>query len=205
MPTIDTNGAEMTRFTILWITTCLAVSVMSCGQEQSDQELILAKINEYTLTLNEFNTLLKEELEYNAEFKLDQDAKRAFLDQIITKELLIQEAKRRQLDRKDKFVRSIERYWESTLIRDLMAMEGQAIEKRTVVSQEEIETRYDELHQSSPNPPQLTALRDQITQQILEEKKRHSLEDWIGRLKSKAQIRVDEKLLVPGGSGNTND
>ena len=195
----------MTRFTILWITTCLAVSVMSCGQEQSDQELILAKINEYTLTLNEFNTLLKEELEYNAEFKLDQDAKRAFLDQIITKELLIQEAKRRQLDRKDKFVRSIERYWESTLIRDLMAMEGQAIEKRTVVSQEEIETRYDELHQSSPNPPQLTALRDQITQQILEEKKRHSLEDWIGRLKSKAQIKVDEKLLVPGGSGNTND
>ncbi len=195
----------MTRFTILWITACLTMSVMSCSQEQSDQELILAKINEYTLTLNEFNTLLKEELEYNAEFKVDQDAKRAFLDQIITKELLIQEAKRRQLDREDKFVRSIERYWESTLIRDLMAMEGQAIEKRTVVSQEEIETRYDELHQSSPNPPQLTALRDQITQQILEEKKRLSLEDWIGRLKSKAQIRVDEKLLVPGGSGNTND
>ena len=189
----------MTRCVIHWVAMSLILCLFSCSQDKSGQDLILAKVNDYALTLNEFNTQLKEELEYDKDFKLNHDARKTFLDQIITKELLIQEAKRRQLDREDKFIRAIERYWEATLIRDLMAMEGQAIEKRTVVSQEEIEARYDALLKSDPNQPPLASLQAQIAQEILNEKKQRSLEEWISRLKTNAKITFDEKLITDRG------
>lgn len=189
----------MTRCVIHWVAMSLILCLISCSQGKSGQDLILAEINDYALTLNEFNAQLKEELEYDKEFKMNHDARKTFLDQIITKELLIQEAKRRQLDREDKFIRAIERYWEATLIRDLMAMEGQAIEKRTVVSQEEIEARYDALLKSDPNQPPLASLQAQIAQEILNEKKQRSLEEWISRLKTNAKITFNEKLITDRG------
>jgi peptidyl-prolyl cis-trans isomerase C len=183
---------------------CLILFLFSCSPDKTEQDLILAKINDYSLTINEFNTQLKEELEYDKDFKLNHDAKKAFMDQIITKEILIQEAKRRNLDRKDAFIRAIERYWESTLIRDLMAIEGQKIEKQTVVSQEEIKGRYDALLESDPNQSPLTTLQEQITQQILNEKKQNALEDWISQLKSNAKIVINEELLDPTKGEKSN-
>jgi hypothetical protein len=189
----------MTKCVIHWVAMSLIVCLYSCSQDESGQDLILAKINDYALTLNEFNTQLKEELEYDKDFKLNHGARKTFLDQIITKELLIQEAKRRELDREDKFIRAIERYWEATLIRDLMALEGQAIEKRTVVSQEEIKARYDAMLKSDPNLPPVASLQDQIAQEILNDKKQRSLEEWIGRLKTQAKISVNERLITDRG------
>jgi len=191
-----TGGAAMKRCVIHWVVMSLILGLYSCSQDKSGQDLVLAQINDYALTLNEFNTQLKEELEYDKDFKLNHDARKRFLDQIITKELLIQEAKRRELDREDKFIRAIERYWEATLIRDLMALEGQAIEKRTVVSQEEIEARYGAMLKSDPNQPPLASLQDQIAQEIINERKQRSLEEWIGRLKTQAQISVNERLIT---------
>ena len=126
----------MNKKLIHWILVLGCFSILSCAQETTEEKKTLAKINDYVLTLDEFQVQLAEELELDRDFKLTKKTKRDFLDQLITKEILIQEAKKRNLDRRDKLMRAIERYWESTLIRDLMIMEGQGIEKRTVVSQE---------------------------------------------------------------------
>jgi hypothetical protein len=91
-------------------------------------------INDYHLTLDEFQDQLAAELKLEKDFKLTEEAKREFLEGLIRKELLIQEAKRLKLDRKEKFVRAIERYWESTLIRDIMDLKGKEIAKKIFVS-----------------------------------------------------------------------
>ncbi len=147
------------------------------------------------MTLDEFQVQLAQELKLDREFKLTKEAKNEFLDQLITKEILIQEAKRRKLDRKEKFIRAIERYWESTLIRDLMEMEGQKIEKRTVVSQEEIEMRYKEMKNLDENQPPLESIRQKISEKIMEDKKSSMLEEWVNHLKKKAKIEINQELL----------
>jgi hypothetical protein len=45
----------------------------------------------------------------------------------------------------------------------------------------------------------MSSLQDQITREILSEKKQRSLEDWIRRLKTTAKISVNEKLLMNEG------
>lgn len=107
----------------------VSLSLFCCSQEKPVESKILARINDYNLTLDEFHHQLAAELEFDKDFKLTEEAKQEFLEELIVKELLIQEAKRLKLDRKDKFIRTIERYWESTLIKGLMDLKSKEIQK----------------------------------------------------------------------------
>jgi hypothetical protein len=129
------------------------------------------------------------------DFKLTKEAKKGFLEELIKKELLIQEAKKLHLDRKEKFVRAIERYWESTLIRDLMELKGGEITRRALVSQEEIEDYYKEMQKSEEKLPSLKVLKEKITKELKEEKKTRMLKEWIDDLRKEAKIEINQELL----------
>jgi len=123
------------------------------------------------------------------------EAKKGFLEQLIKKELLIQEAKKLNLDRKENFIRTIERYWESTLIRNLMELKGKEIVERVYVSQEEIEARYKEMQKSEEELSPLEEIQSKIAEEIKEQKKRKRLMEWINDLRKNARIEIDDKLL----------
>ena len=173
----------------------LSLSLLCCGQEKTDKKPVLAKINDYELTLEEFEDRLVEDLRLNEDYKVTEEAKKELLEQLIRKELLIQEAKKMDLDRKDDFVKTIERYWESTLIRNLMELKGQKIVKRVYVSQEEIEKRYKEMEKSAQDIAPPDEIRRKIAEQIKEAKKRERLKEWIEELRKDAEVEINEKLL----------
>ena len=185
----------MEKKSIYFLLIILCFFLLYCTKDKTAENQTLAKINDYVLTLDEFQTQLAQEVRLDKDFKVTKEAKKAFLDQLITKEILIQEAKKQNLDRKEKFIRAIERYWESTLIRDLMEVEGQKIEKRTVVSQEEIEKRYNDMKKLDKNLPPLDSIRHKISKKIMEDKKQRLLEEWSNQLKDRAKIYINEKLL----------
>jgi hypothetical protein len=167
----------------------------SCLQDKTEEGKILCRINEYNLPVDDFQRQLAEDLELNSDFKLTQKAKRQFLEELIRKELLIQKAKKLKLDRKDKFVRAIERYWESTLIRDLMELKGEEISKRTYISEEEIKARYKKMKKIDDTLSPLSEIHDQFTKELREEKKTRMLKEWIDELRDKANIEINEDLL----------
>ena len=176
----------------------LSFCLFCCSNEQTqktERKDIVAKVNNYELTLKEFDDQLVENLNLDKDFKLTKEAKKVFLDQLIRKELLIQEAKRLNLDRKKKFIKTIQRYWESTLIRNLMELKGKEIVERTYVTQEEIETRYKEMRESEEGIPPLEKIQEKINRKIMKQKKRHKLKLWINSLRKNAKIEIDQKLL----------
>ena len=129
----------MKKYIFFLLVSFLPLSLFYCTQETQEKAEILARINQYNLTLEEFQNKMAAELNLDTDFKLTREAKKEFLEGLIEKELLIQEAKKLELDRKEKFIRTIERYWESTLIRDLIEIKGKQISKRILISEEEIE------------------------------------------------------------------
>lgn len=131
----------------------------------------------------------------NKDFKLTKEAKKQFLEELIRKELLIQEAKKLKLDRRDKFVRAIERYWESTLIRDMIELKGREFSKRSYVSQDEIEARYREMTKSAEDVAPLNEIQEKIIKELKEEKHTRMLEEWINDLRKNAKIEISEDLL----------
>lgn len=156
---------------------------------------VLAKINAYHLTLNEFERQLAENMELEPDLKLTRESKKKFLDQLIQKELLIQEAMRLKLDRREAFIRAIERYWQQTLIRDLIDMKGAEISKGIVVTEEEIESRYRKMKAVNDDLPPFQDIREQILKDLKEEQKTRKLKAWIENLKKTATIQINSKLL----------
>ena len=123
-------------------------------------------------------------------------AKKEFLEQIIRRELMIQAAQRLKLDRQQKFVQAIERYWESTLIRDLLEMKGAQIGKTVVVSRDEVQARYARMQTDGEALPPFTDIRERIEAELREEKKARMLTRWVDGLRKNANVTIDNKLLL---------
>ncbi len=173
----------------------LFTTLFGCSNGSHQDHKVIAKVNDYDLTLNEFQYQLASELELEKDFKLTKTAKREFLEQLIRKELLIQEAKKLKLDTKEEFRRAIEKYWESTLIKNLLELKSREISKRCIVSEEEIQDRYKRMKKENPNLPALEQIRDKILETLREEKKTRLLDQWISELRNKANVKIDESLL----------
>jgi len=190
------GGRSIMKKSFLYLLlSALTFYLFCCTSENTEKKTILASINDCNITLDEFQYHLVAELELDKDFKLTREAKREFLEGLIRKELLIQEAKRVKLDRKEKFIRAIERYWESTLIRDLMEMRGKEISQRILVSQEEIDACYKDMKKSDETLPPLSELQEKITKDLKEKKKTMMLQEWINDLRKKATIQINEELL----------
>jgi len=168
----------------------------SCtGDKPDDDTDVLAEINDYKLPKREFQSQLAAELEMDSDFKLTREARDEFLEGIIKKEILIQEARRLNLDKEEQFMRSIERYWEATLIKDLMERKGKEISELIVISQEEIRDRYDSMKKSEDDLPPLEELETRIRNDLEEMKKAKKLKEWIDDLRKNASVRINKQLL----------
>ena len=174
----------------------LPLSFFSCSNGEQGEGETLVKINNYNLTLLEFQQKLALELNLDEDLKLTPEVKTAFLEQLIQEELLIQEARRLKLDRKEKFTRAIERYWKSTLIRDLLERKSEEISQTIVIPQTEIEAFYEQLKKESETPPPLAEIQDEIITELKEKKMSEKLKEWLTRVEKKADIKIDQKLLL---------
>jgi hypothetical protein len=173
----------------------ILVCFSGCKRDNGEKPEILARINDYNLTLDEFQKQLASEIEMDKEFKLTRGARKAFLNEIIKREVLIQEARRLKLDSREAFRSAIERYWESTLIRDLVELKAKDIAEKTYLSEEEINARYKVMKAVDETLLPLKDVREEIGKKLKEEKKTALLEKWINDLKNKADIKINEKLL----------
>ncbi len=169
--------------------------LLACSREPPQKKDVLATVNDYKLTVGEFQNLLADDMKNDPELKITDQTKKMFLNEAIQKEILIQEAKHLKLDQEEKFIRTIERYWESTLIRDLVEKKGQEFAQRVIVTQEEIQQRYNAMKASTPGIPPLSQMEANIEKTLKEEKKTAMFQKWVEALKDKAKIHINEKLI----------
>ncbi|MCP3954885.1 MAG: hypothetical protein GY697_22090 [Desulfobacterales bacterium] len=172
-----------------------AIFLPACSPGNPESSRVVADINGFKLSQAEFHGQLAAELEFDRDFKLTDAARKDFLEQIIRRELMIQEAQRLKLDRQERFVQTIERYWESTLIRDLLEIKGTQIGKTVVVSQNEVRSRYEMMQTDDEALPLFTEIQDRLMAELREEKKTQMLTRWIDDLRNNAKIAIDDKLL----------
>jgi hypothetical protein len=178
-----------------WIVTFIWLLGLACAKGPSGEKDILTTVNDFKLTLSEFQTLLAADMDIDRDLKITDLVKKEYLNQIIQKQILIQEAKRLKFDQKPKFIRTIQRYWEATLIRDLMESRGQEIEKKTIVTQDEVELYYNEMKKKDPALQPLQEIDQALLAKIREEKKTAMFQKWVEELKRAARIHTNEELL----------
>ncbi len=165
-----------------------------CGSdpEPAAQDIAI-QVNNRQISLEEFNEQLKFEVYADPEIDLTQDSRAAFIDYLVQKELMIQEAARLKLDRKEEFVRTIQTYW-IHLIRQLMDLKTEEFKKKILVTENEIDDYYEENKDWFDGVP-TAEVREQIVRKLTSRKLSARMEEWTDSLRQNAEIIIDPQLI----------
>ncbi len=162
----------------------------SCGGGGGDDRVV-AQVNKYKMTV--------EDLKYESEnrafdeqgyLKTEKD-REEYLDRLLEKEILLQEAQRQGLDREKDFMRSIENYWEQALLKLLLERKSKEISGSIHVYDNEIKEYYRASGEKRP----FSRTRRDIKRAIRQEKETEAMNAWIDELRDKSHIKIDTELL----------
>lgn len=124
----------------------LLISVWGCEHKGArSDDRVLARVNSYELKVSDFKEaadplLLKQYESYSSAKDKEQ-----ILETLISKEVLLQEAQRLNLDKEKSFMKEIEGYWEQALLKSLINRKIKELSMNIVVSDNEIRNEYDRL------------------------------------------------------------
>ncbi len=158
---------------------------------QEKKIVILAKVNGTAITSEAFDRELTSlPAQYREIFEHDREE---FLNQLITKEILLQEAARQGLENEKEVKEKIEKdkeHRKEILVQELI----QKMTKDVEVSPQEIRKLYQEFKSEIPGKS-FQEVKAQLKVYLLQQKRREKLEAWIEELESKAQITRNEEWL----------
>lgn len=161
----------------------------------------LAKVNDVTIGVEdvkkEFNMLnLKAQQMFMAQGGLE-----SFLDEIVKKEMLLQEASKRDYESDPKFKELMDDYKKRLYIGFLLKDE---VEKKSEVSDAEVQKYYNDnrknfvLESSEKGKPEvieLEAVKELIRQKLAEEKRDKVFENYIAALKKSYNIDINKEAV----------
>lgn len=171
----------------------LAISILLMGFcWVSRQKQILAKINNYEITLEEF----KEELKDSpyAESKT-YEAKGEFLDNIINRKLILQEAQKRGLDKNEKFLKVIEKFWEQALFKAALEEKTKQAAGAVFVSDKEVEDTYQKMLAAGATDKPYAAAYNQVKWEITRAKQTQLISEWVEGLRQNSDVKINCDLL----------
>jgi peptidyl-prolyl cis-trans isomerase C len=141
----------------LWISIigmALLVAVAACGERAEKNSKALAVINGKEITLSEFELRWSQLPEYTRKKYVGAEGRKRFLDELIDREILLQEARRRGIDRERTLLERLERFKERSLLDVLMREE---IDSRVTVTPEEVKAYFDSNRDTFSTPDELRA------------------------------------------------
>ncbi len=154
-----------------------------CAPAQDPSVLVI--VNGRPITESEFEFRWSELPESVRARYEHEGGKRKFLEDMIARELLLQEARRLGFDKEPNFRERTERYKEQLLLDQLMKM---ALSEPVQIADAELEAYY----ASHAAQAAEKAARDRLRQELYAEKHRQRFEDYLSKLRKTATIRIAE-------------
>lgn len=171
---------------------CILCLLIIFGCAQRDKEKPAIRINKFKMTAREFEEEFKEA---GAGVLGSANQKEAFLENLINRKLILQEAERLGLNRDREFLKAIERFYEQTLLKTVLDKKSNEFASKIQVSEKEIEEYYNELKDKGLIEKPLSEVYKEIRWQVLRQKQNQAFYGWVESLKEKAKIEIDKKAL----------
>jgi len=170
----------------------LGLFVAGCGVNQPGNNPVLVKVNNYEITREEFEREFKDSRYASAD---TPEARKEFLDNLISRKLILQDAQARGLDKDKAFLRAIERFWEQSLLKIYLDQKTREIAAGAGVDDKMIEAVYKKLVQEGKTDKTYQEMYPQIKWQIAKAKEADLMNAWIAQLRARADIRVNDVYL----------
>jgi peptidyl-prolyl cis-trans isomerase C len=130
----------------------LLLAASACSDKPAGPPKALAVVNGKEITVGEFDLRWSQMPEFARKSYGSPEGRKKFLEELVTRELLLQEAKKRGLDHDRALVERVERFKERSILDNLMKEE---VDSRVTVTQEEIKNFYTTHSENFTAPPAL--------------------------------------------------
>lgn len=187
------NVVKRFRAFFVIISVLLIPVLTSCGQRQHKDAV--ATVNGAPVSIQEFQREIAIYANRNPDFKLNAGSVEEHLNMVIDKQLMIQEAMKMGLAEDERFLETIKRFWEQTLIRELIEVRSREWSGKLIVTEGEILGYYQGLKPGLTPRPLLNDVREEIRLSLLEQKKQKAMEEWLREVRKGADIKIDVKKL----------
>ena len=123
---------------LLWMGLLLGCS-KSDSTAPSSENQALATVNDQVITVGDFSKKWSELPEFIQEVYSGENGRKELLDELINRELILQEAQKRKIDQKPEFTNQVDRFRERLLL-DVVLQEE--VENRITISEEELSVYF---------------------------------------------------------------
>jgi len=163
-----------------------------CSSDKDNPDSkVVAQINRYKMTAGDIRYEFKNAPYDEIALLKKEDGRREYIKGLIEKEVLLQEAQRKGIDREKDFMKSIESYWEQALLRILLERKSKEISGLIHVYDNEIEEYYRDSGEDTP----LSKVKNEIRGILRQKKETEAMAAWIDELKKGSYIKIDEEVL----------
>jgi len=172
----------------------MITALAGCGpQPRPPQGKVVLTVNNYEVTKSEF-----EEGFVSSTFADRDDKAQAradYLDNLINQKLIVLDAQKRQLDRSQDFLRSIERFWEQSLMTVALGVKTREISKSLDIREDELKRFYDNMVKEGITTKSYQDVYPQIKWQAQKQMESRLLGEWMKGLRADAKVSFDKELL----------
>lgn len=123
----------------------LGIFIFSGCAKVKPSEKVVATVNGEPIYLKDFKRELALRVKQNPSFKITPTTMNEMMDIMIDKKLIMQEAMKKNLAEEQRFVDTIQAFWEQTLIRDFIDYKNRESENIIYVTNREIRDYYEKL------------------------------------------------------------
>ncbi len=180
----------MTFKYFLVVTVCLVL--VGCGKAEPPKKII-AQINDYEVTVEEFEQGFLQSAYAMREDKAK--ARHEYLDNLISQKLILQDAQKKNLDKDKEFLKSIERFWEQSLLTMAIGTKTKEIAGSLQVPADQIQKLYQQMVKEGLTTQSYEEMYPQIKWQAAKQFEAQMLTSWMDSLRQNANIKVNESLL----------
>lgn len=164
-----------------------SVALAGCSAGGGGDERVVAQVNDYKMTVEDLKYELKNVPYDDASLLETEKGRLDYINRLLEKEILLQEAQKKGLDREKEFMRSIENYWEQALLRLLLQKKSNEISGLIHVYDNEIDEYYRETGEDLS--------RSDISRIIRQKKETEAMNVWVQELKKRSRVKINEKVL----------
>lgn len=169
----------------------IALIFLAACEPRVEKSPVAVKINDIEITVDEFNDAYSHAYFTKTEGPM---TKEEFLDTLITRRLMLKEAEYYGLDRDEKFLKSIEFFWQQSLLKLVIEKKVKDFSVTTKIEEKTIREYYEKNKDKYPNKS-YEEKRERIKYMLMREKQQELLQEWMDSLKDNAKVKIDKKLL----------
>ncbi|NTV29255.1 MAG: hypothetical protein HGA80_04150 [Candidatus Omnitrophica bacterium] len=170
----------------------LCLALMGCGKAEPPKQVVVV-INDYEVSQEEFEQGFAQ-----SPYAVREDRGKArgeYLDNLINQKLILQDAQKKNMDKDREFLKSIERFWEQSLLTIAVGTKTREISGSLQVPPDQIQKLYQQMVKEGLTTKSFEEMYPQIKWQAAKQFEAQALALWMDGLRREAKVKINDSLL----------